>query len=91
MKWLKGLMAAGLLAGAGLLQAENHAPNPYMTVEGWAKLPAGRSWGATSAIYPANDGEHIWIAERCGANSCVGSDVDPVMLFDRDGNMVRSL
>ena len=77
-----------LLASAA--GAQNSAPNPYETIEGWAKLPAGREWGATSAIYPANDGEHIWIAERCGANLCVGSDVDPVMLFDQDGNVVKS-
>ena len=78
-----------LLAGAPA-SAQNDAPNPYETVEGWAKLPDGREWGAISAIYPTNDGEHIWIAERCGANLCVGSDVDPVMLFDMDGNVVRS-
>ena len=70
--------------------AQNHAPNPYDTIEGWAKLPEGREWGATSAIYPANDGKHIWIAERCGSNLCVGSDVDPVMLFDENGNVVKS-
>ena len=72
------------------VQAQNDAPNPYRTVEGWAKLPDDRVWGAISAIYPANDGEHIWIAERCGANLCVGSDVDPVMLFNGDGEVVRS-
>ena len=70
--------------------AQNHAPNPYDTIEGWAKLPEGREWGAASAIYPANDGKHIWIAERCGSNLCVGSDVDPVMLFDENGNVVKS-
>lgn len=75
---------------AGVAGAQNNAPNPYRTIEGWAKLPAGREWGATSAIYPANDGKHIWIAERCGANLCVGSDVDPVMLFDQQGNVVKS-
>ncbi len=82
-----------LIALAGLSTgtwAQNHAPNPYRAVEGWAKLPEGREWGATSAIYPANDGRHIWVAERCGANSCVGSDLDPVLLFDLDGNLVRS-
>ena len=71
-------------------QAQNSAPNPFQTIEGWAKLPDGRVWGATSAVYPANDGKHIWIAERCGANLCVGSDLDPIMLFDPDGNVVRS-
>ena len=58
--------------------AQNNAPNSYKTVADWANLPDGRIWGATSAIYPANDGKHIWIAERCGANICVGSDLDPV-------------
>ena len=72
------------------LHGENHAPNPYKMIEGWAKLPDGREWGATSAIYPANDGQHIWIADRCGSNSCVESDVDPVVLFDQEGNAVRS-
>ena len=75
---------------AGLAAAQNSAPNPYRTVEGWATLPDGREWGATSAVYPANDGKHIWVAERCGTNLCVGSDVDPVLLFDMNGNVVKS-
>jgi sugar lactone lactonase YvrE len=70
--------------------AQMTAPNPYRSVEGWAQLPDGREWGATSAVYPAPDGEHIWVAERCGANLCVESDVDPVLLFDPEGNVVRS-
>ena len=57
-----------LLLLAGLANAQNSAPNPYETIEGWAELPDGRVWGATSAIYPANDGKHIWVAERCGTN-----------------------
>ncbi len=83
-------LAAAGFAAAGAALAQNHAPNPYETVEGWAKLPDGREWGATSAVFPANDGRHIWVAERCGANLCVGSDVDPVILFDPDGNPVKS-
>lgn len=79
-----------LAFGAQAAFAQNDAPNPYRTVEGWAKIPDGRTWGATSAIYPANDGKHIWIAERCGSNLCVGSTVDPIMLFDMDGNVVKS-
>ncbi len=79
-----------LLALSGLAHGQNSAPNPYATIDGWAKLPDGRNWGATSAVYPANDGKHIWIAERCGSNLCVGSDVDPVLLFDQAGNVVKS-
>ncbi len=74
----------------GAAFAQNSAPNPYRTVEGWAKLPAGRTWGATSAVYPADDGRNIWVAERCGANTCIGSDLDPVLLFDPSGNLIKS-
>lgn len=81
---------AALLLVSVPAAAQNDAPNPYKTVENWAKLPDGRTWGATSAVYPANDGKHIWVAERCGANLCVGSNVDPVLLFDEDGNVVKS-
>jgi len=70
--------------------ADNLAPNPYSTVEGWGTLPDGRQWGSTSAVYPTHDGQHIWVAERCGANVCVGSDDDPVLLFDLDGKLIRS-
>ena len=68
----------------------NDRPNPYRTVEGWAKLPAGRTWGSTSAVAIDKDAVSVWVAERCGQNSCVGSDLDPVMLFDASGALVRS-
>ena len=80
-----------LMVAPAVGEAQNHAPNPYDEIDGWAKMPAGRQWGATSAVHPAADGRHIWVAERCEANSCVGrDDLDPVLLFDPDGNLVRS-
>jgi DNA-binding beta-propeller fold protein YncE len=36
------------------------------------------------------DGASIWVAERCAQNSCVGSDLDPILKFDAAGNLVRS-
>ena len=88
LRWVLLVPAVALLCGmtAG---AQNSAPNPYRTVEGWAKLPDGRQWGSTSAVYPAAGG-NLWVAERCGANLCVGSDLDPVVLFDPSGKVVRS-
>lgn len=83
-------IAFSCLIMAATASAQNHAPNPYRVVEGWAKLPGGREWGSTSAVFPAQDGQHIWVAERCGANLCAGSDLDPVLLFDADGRLVRS-
>ncbi len=33
---------------------------------------------------------HIWVAERCGANNCVGSPLNPVVEFDAKGNYIKS-
>jgi sugar lactone lactonase YvrE len=65
--------------------------NTYQLADSvWGELPDGRSYGAVSAIYPTPDGRGVWVAERCGANLCVESDVDPVLLFDLEGRLVRS-
>ena len=64
-------------------------PNPYRTVEHWYHLPEGRTMGSTSAVAVAADG-HIWVAERCGANSCRDSQLAPVLEFDQSGKLLRS-
>jgi DNA-binding beta-propeller fold protein YncE len=71
-------------------QPTNDAPNPYRTAEGWAKMPEGRTWGATSAVEIDKDGKSIWVAERCGANTCLGSDLPVVLKFDANGTLVKS-
>ncbi|MFN8667970.1 MAG: peptidyl-alpha-hydroxyglycine alpha-amidating lyase family protein [Gemmatimonadaceae bacterium] len=68
----------------------NDRPNPYQTVAGWARLPEGRSWGSTSAVEVDIDGESLWVGERCGTNSCVGSTLDPILKFDKTGKLVKS-
>jgi DNA-binding beta-propeller fold protein YncE len=68
----------------------NDHPNPYRTVEGWAKMPEGRTWGSTSAVDIDRDGKSIWVAERCGANTCVGSQLPSVLKFDENGTLVRA-
>jgi DNA-binding beta-propeller fold protein YncE len=85
------LGALGLaLAAAAPGRAQMTAPNPYRAVDGvWGKLPAGRTWGATSGVWTAADGI-VWVAERCGANTCIGSALDPVLAFDRSGQLKRS-
>ncbi len=80
--------AAGTVAAQATMAPVNSLPNPYRTVEGWAKMPEGRAWGSTSAVAIDRDGQSIWVAERCGANSCVGSTLDPVLEFDKNGNLV---
>jgi streptogramin lyase len=69
----------------------NDAPNPYETINDYFKLPAGRTWGSTSAVDVDKDGKSIWVGERCGANSCANSpDVDPMLHFDAKGNLLNS-
>jgi DNA-binding beta-propeller fold protein YncE len=68
----------------------NSQPNPYRTVEGWARLPAGRVWGSLSAVAVDPDGKSIWVAERCGSNSCLNSPLAPIMKFDSTGALVTS-
>src|SRR3974390_1721541 len=68
----------------------NSLPNPYETVSGWAKLPEGRTWGSTSAVEIDRDGKTIWVAERCGVNSCAGSMLDPILHFDANGKLIKS-
>lgn len=74
----------------------NNAPNPYVTITDFFKLPAGRTWGSTSAVEIDRDGKSVWIAERCGANSCLDratgrmSTLPPVLKFDSTGKLVTS-
>ena len=84
------LALAVLAASAGAQSPVNDKPNPYETIVGWAKLPDGRTWGSTSAVDIDKDGTSIWVAERCGQNNCVGSTLDPVLEFDKDGKLVKS-
>src|SRR5262245_66329998 len=53
------------------VQPTNSMPNPYETISGWAKMPDGRTWGSTSAVEIDKDGRSIWVAERCGQNTCL--------------------
>jgi len=68
----------------------NDVANPYNSNHDFFKLPEGRKWGSTSTIDVDKDGKSIWVAERCGGNSCVDpatnqiKDVATVMKFDGD-------
>jgi DNA-binding beta-propeller fold protein YncE len=94
-----------LASAEGLSQAvtpTNSLPNPYRSIENWAKLPEGRSWGSTSAVDIDPDGTSVWVGERCGAFAppsqlkpgvpfaCEGSKLDPILKFDDSGRLVKS-
>jgi 6-bladed beta-propeller len=91
------LMMIALPARTGHSQSQDQSaadspnfPNPYITVENWAKMPEGRTWGATSAVDIAADGKSVWVAERCGANTCAGSSLPVILKFDPSGKPVQS-
>jgi sugar lactone lactonase YvrE len=87
------LVVFSAAAAAAILWAAsnepNSQPNPYRTIDHWGKLPPGRSWGSTAGV-DVDSHDHVWVAERCGANSCAGSKLDPILEFDTDGNLLKS-
>jgi streptogramin lyase len=93
---LAGALIAAIATSGGRAQAQagvlptNDAPNPYRTVENYFKLPEGRTWGSTCAVDIDKDGTSIWVGERCGANSCLDSNLDPILKFDAAGKLVKS-
>ena len=68
----------------------NDLPNPYSSIDGWGKLPDGREWGSTAGVDIAPAG-NLWAIDRCGSNSCSGSDLDPILKFDADGNVTAAI
>ena len=85
-----GLALLTVRTAAQAPNARNDGPNPYRTVEGWAKLPEGRTWGSTSSVDIDKDGVSVWVGERCGTNSCLTSTLDPILKFDATGKLVKS-
>jgi streptogramin lyase len=83
-------LATTTLLAQGDLQPTNNLPNPYRTIANYFKLPDGREWGSTSAVEIDKDGRSIWVAERCGTNSCAGSNLPSILKFDASGKLVKS-
>jgi DNA-binding beta-propeller fold protein YncE len=95
----RALMLAGLALAAvpatthtqGEVDPTQKLPNPYRTIRNWGVLPDGRAWGSTSGIDIGPDGQ-IWAIDRCGTNTCDGSNVAPVNKVDRaTGKVIRSI
>jgi DNA-binding beta-propeller fold protein YncE len=86
------LGAAVLVTQTAFAQASypcvNDAPDPYQRGTSFAPLPDGRNWGSTAGVTVAADGT-IWAYDRCGANSCAGSALDPIIAFAPDGKVIR--
>ena len=91
---LAAVVAAIALSGGAAYvraQAPNSQPNPYLTAENFFRLPEGRKIGSTAGIDIDRDGSSIWVFERCGAATCEGSTLAPLLKFDSSGKVVKSL
>lgn len=74
-----------------VLPVNDGVGNPYQTIEGFFKMPESRTWGSTSAVEIDKDGKTIWVAERCGTNSCAATPtLDTVFHFDQNGKLLHS-
>lgn len=83
------LCLSGIALGSICAISAYAQPEPYHAVENWIKLPEGRMVGAVSAIDVDRDG-NVWAFERCGANTCVGSNVEPILKIDPSGTLLKS-
>jgi sugar lactone lactonase YvrE len=64
--------------------------NDYSVNKTFFKLPSGRTIGSTASIDVAVDGKIIWVFDRCGADNCVGSNLEPILQFDMSGEFLQS-
>jgi sugar lactone lactonase YvrE len=87
------LLALTLPLAAQALDRAADAPNPaanhYAAMPGFLKLPPGRVMGSSSVVAGDSSG-HIWVVDRCSANDCSKSAIDPVMEFDAKGKFLRA-
>src|SRR5437879_9505363 len=89
---LAAVAALATAGGRAYAQAAdpNSAPNPYH-MDSWApQLPAGRQMGAPIGVAIDRDGKSVWVFERCGADTCEGSNLAPIMKFDPSGKLVAN-
>lgn len=94
---IAGIAAIALSGGRAQTQATvtdpaaRNLPNPNpMVIKNWGMLPDGRIWGSTAGVDIGPDG-HVWAYDRCGANTCVGSNLAPILKFDRStGKVLKS-
>jgi hypothetical protein len=57
----------------------------------WASPPSGGSWGSSAGIERGPHGE-IWAIDRCGANSCDGSDKAPIIELNTEtGKAIKAI
>src|SRR5262245_12271035 len=73
-----------LLGARGIAQTDivvNSGPNPYRTIDNWARLPQGVVVGQAAGVDVDPNG-NVWVAQRCGSNTCNGRNDAPILQFN---------
>ena len=79
--------AVAIITGTAATQVP---ANPYHEVTNWSKLPAGEIWGHVFGVGVDSHG-NVWVLERCGGSSCVGSNAPTIREFDSSGRYIKSM
>ena len=78
-------------ASLGAALAQDAIPSPYAAPQHQWASPASGAWGSSAGIERGPRGE-IWAIDRCGANSCDGSDHAPIVQLDlATGKAIKSI
>ncbi len=80
-----------LLGSYGPINMGNNYPNPYKRIQPWGELPANYEgqWPSPIGTEAGPDGL-IYSLLRCRNNGCKGQPQDPVVVWDKNGKLVRS-
>ena len=72
----------------------NSGDNPYKVIRDWAQFSGEkRPWGGSNGVAIDKDGKSVWATDRCSAGiapGCLGTNANPVHLFDVNGQEIRS-
>jgi NHL repeat len=101
LKSRRGLLIVAIVAAFALSATRsfaqvapdpNAASNPYRPDDGWAKLPPGRTWGATFGVsVDRSDGKSMWAFDRCQNQTfCADSHLAPIFHFDPTGKVIAN-
>lgn len=86
-------LLCAIVVGSAYGQVDDKRFTPSQDFEidyNFFKLPEDRQIGSTAGLTMDPDGESFWVFDRCGANNCMGSDFNPIMQFDLEGNLLVS-
>ena len=89
-------LSAGLVYAADVepnSQPNNtRMPSPSLSHDrALGEAPGRPKHGVDQPVDIDRDGKSIWVAERCGANSCAGKDgIAPILKLDQAGNVLKS-